>query len=57
MHCVGLLQIIRFMQLPRDIPRLARKCMLRIFDPREQQIVGRLDGAAQVGNRSTFCVA
>src|SRR5213078_1415094 len=32
-------------------PSLGEEMHVRIFDPREQQIVGRLDGAAQIGQQ------
>src|SRR5437870_13188423 len=51
MHCVGLLQVIRFMRLAQRHPSLGEEMRVRVFDPREQQIVGRLDGAAQIGQQ------
>src|SRR5256885_11107010 len=51
MHRVGLLQIIRFMQLAQGHPSLGEEMHVPILYPREQQIVGRLDGAAQIGQQ------
>src|ERR1700704_1268737 len=51
MHRVGLLQIIRFVQLAQGHSSLGEEMHVPIFDPREQQIVGRLDGAAQIGQQ------
>ena len=39
------------MQLAQRHPPLGEEMHVPIFDPREQQIVGRLDGAAQIGQQ------
>src|SRR6266513_2798881 len=51
MHGVRLLKGVRLMQLAQRHPSLGEEMHVPIFDPREQQIVGRLDGAAQIGQQ------
>src|SRR6266571_3309262 len=50
-HAVGFLQVVCLMQLAQGHPSLGEEVHVTIFDPREQQIVGRLDGAAQIGQQ------
>ena len=50
-HGVRLLKGVRLVQLAQGHPSLGEEMHVPIFDPREQQIVGRLDGAAQIGQQ------
>ncbi len=51
MHGVRLLKGVRLVQFAQGHPALGEEVHVTILDPREQQIIGRLDGAAQIGQQ------